>query len=110
MYPVVDVATGEVAYMLIKTGATYAVRDGVDLDAIARLLHVDGEGRRRHERYERERERHSQSWQEVKARQQAGTLPKPMPQTKDEVRRTKGAHERIDALRGVRDHTTKHND
>ncbi len=107
MTPVVDVATGEVAYMLSKVGAVYSVRDGVDLDAIAKLLHVDGEGKRRHERHERERERHSQGWQEVKRRQQSGTLPKPTPQTKDEVRRTRGAHERLDALRGVTDHTEK---
>lgn len=66
---VVDVVTGETYHMLTKTGATYAAREDVDLDAVARLLHVDGEGQRRHERHMREQETHSRSWQEARARQ-----------------------------------------
>jgi hypothetical protein len=106
MTPVVDKATGETYHMLTKTGATYTARADVDLDSVARLLHVDGAGKQRRARHARERERHSWSWQEQRARQRAGTMPEPIPQTSDEVKRKHAAHERLDALRGVIDHTT----
>jgi hypothetical protein len=73
MNPVIDSVTGEAIHMLTKTGATYAAREDIDLDVIARLLHVDGEGRRRHERHLREQEQHSRSWQEARARPPVGT-------------------------------------
>jgi hypothetical protein len=104
MTPVIDAITGEFYPLLTKAGRLYAVREGVDLDAVAELLHVAGVVATRRARHEREREQHSQGWQEVRARQRAGTLPKPMPRTADEVQRTKGAHDRLDALRGVVEH------
>lgn len=71
---VVDVATGETASLVAKSGKNWTALP-TDLDTIAKLLHVDGEAERQHARHEREREQHSRSWQEERTRRALGTLP-----------------------------------
>lgn len=71
---VVDVATGEVAALVVKDGRRYTALE-VDLNDIARLLHVDGEGERQRARHEREREEHVRSWEIERRRRREGTLP-----------------------------------
>lgn len=98
---VVDVATGETAALVTKDGATYTALD-IDLNVIAKLLHVDGTGAAQRARHEREREAHVRSWEIERMRQYLGNLPTKGPRAERTAQRQ--ARVRVGAIKNVREH------
>ncbi len=68
MAQILDPSTGEMLAMVERDGKKWRACDGVDLDAVARVVGTAGASKRQHEQHERERAAHRQALLHGRAR------------------------------------------